>query len=1032
MTMSFFGKWTLTQGANVVQIDPTSFLLKVAAAPTNGSDKFNAYGTATAFILQASNGKYVVSSGNGYAATMDAGGAMNQYSLVDGGAGITRILDLGVNGTGATQYFWNVAGNALNGLAKTNSPPATTNFVQGVVTPGLAKILAQGFQSPPDLTWVNLSGTDFTQAQAMLVFTQSILTHADMSHTQFNQGTPFDTSSAQYVNFSNATLTGCSFSTVHLENSNFTNAELSGADVSNSFLNDATLTGVKLGQDSNLANANFTGAKMQGAVLTNSFNIGPTDFTGADLTGASFTGATVMGPMTINNANLTKAMLNNAWYWTITDGAKTYVIVQGYGKSWYQQSLGVAAGTNYNAPSQFYIPRALKDALQPGPVSSSVVEAFAVNGIVLSGAAVVAAKQNVTIIPNAIKLNSNTNLTGANLQCIDFRGYDLSNMLLSHADFSGSKLDNTKLNGADMSYGDFTGVTFTGTVPMFGAILANANLTNADLTSAQMGSIAEKFTLLSTSSDYQKLLDGLNAGNPAGVTKVTQVFAAQGITLTNPTIVPSQFAPGRVWEILSGQQTYVVRLDAGAGGALTVSQPSTAAILTNAYMKGTTLTSANLYQVRASGIQLYGGAKLDGNAIVEGAQFNNGNLANINLKQAKLYGANFDYCVLNNADFSGAYLTVNSAGGQASFNTANLQGAVFSDAQLANAIFTDAAVSVAQPSSAQPAGVWLFDIPPQNAGIVISELTTASNPQFNFSMDKQAAGKLLPGTVDPMIVKQFTNKGIALSPNAVVSLMGEGPYWQIADGPTTYVIFEGCDTTNYTPALGVATSTNPLADAEFYIPYSLESDLQPGTVTPSVINFFKIAGGITLSPSAKVSVLQQYTDWQIVDTSANFSLWLGLSKSCVLQVTVTPSTPSLHQTFTNFSTPLSRRATVTLNTTTKIWAINNDSDNPFNPIVNYIKFNIIKNAQNGLDAYGSQLRIKRLVGANQQEYQNISCDVTILPQKDLVDTTICPNSMAVKSNVTDQLPFDQWMRARVLPRAPLCVPSGDGTYYCPR
>jgi len=1028
----FHGKWSFSQSPNVVQIDAGTGQLKVAAAPGDGSGNLNAYGTSAAFVLQGSNGKYVVAAGNGYAATAAASSPCNQFTLESADGGAFRIVDLGTSGQGSPAY-WNVVNGIIQPLAKAPSPPATTSFAQTIVTPGLQSILNGGLPSQPDLTWVDVSGTDFTQAQGLLDFTQATLTHADFSGTQFQGGTGFDTSSGQFVSFANAQLAGCSFGTGHWENSNFTSANLNGGDVSGAWFNDATLDGLKLGQQSNLAGTHFNGASLKGANLTNAGNIDATDFTGADLTGAVFTGSSVTGPLILKGANLTNATLNNGLYWQITDGANSYVIVQGFGQAWYGVSLGVAPGTNYNAKSQFFIPQSFRTVLQTGPVPDSVKAAFKQYGnVTLSATASQAVKTYVTIYPKMIQLDQHTNFTGANLQSIDFTGYDLSNMILAHSDFTGAKLDNTNLTGTDMSYGNFSGVTFTGGIALFGATLSNANFSNADLTSAQMGAIGELFVVPGSSqAEYTKFLNALTNNVPADV---KAVFGDYHVTLTNPVIIPSVFAPGRDWSIRDGQQAYTVRLVTSGSGAnsLQVSQPTTAAVLTNAFMLGATLTSANLYQVRASGIQLYGGARLDGNAILEGAQFNNGNLAGINLKQAALYGCNFDYCILNNANFTGALLTPSASGGQASFNSANLQGAVFSDSQLANAIFTDAAVSVLFPASNQAAGVWQFGVESQIASPLITELQTASNPQYNFTLDPQAANVLKPGVVPSVIIKNFQPHGIPLSPTAVVSVMGEGAYWQIADSGTQYTIFETCDQANYVPSLGVAVGTSPLVTPQFFIPYSLESSLRPGPVAPSIVSAFQNYGGVTLGTAAAVSVLQQATDWQIADISGNYSLWLGLTMSCALKVTVAPSTPGLQQVFTNASTPLSRRATISFNKSGSYWAINNDSDNPFNPIVNYIAFNVVQTASGGLDVYGSKLRIRRLTGGNQQEYQNIACQATVLSPSDLVDSTTCPNSMTVKSNTTDKLPVNEWMRSRVLPRPPLCVPSADGTYYCPR
>ena len=288
--MMFLGKWTLTQGGHVVQIDLSSGVLSVGAPPSDQSEKFNAYSTTNAFVLQAANGWYVVATNGGYAATKSATDPLNQFRLENDRPG-ARILDLGVNGRGPAQDYWNNISGRLSWLAKASSPPATTLFTQTIVTPGLATILEQGFATPqPDLTWVDVSGTDFSKAQANLDFTQTTLLHADLSNTTFQPGTAFDGSRAAHAKFCGAILVDCSIGGgADCTHTDFSDAQLVRIEADSADFSHATLTRTNFNQAINLAHAKFIKAKAQGADFRNTGNILDTNFAGADLTNAKLT-----------------------------------------------------------------------------------------------------------------------------------------------------------------------------------------------------------------------------------------------------------------------------------------------------------------------------------------------------------------------------------------------------------------------------------------------------------------------------------------------------------------------------------------------------------------------------------------------------------------------------------------------------------------------------------------------------------------------------------------------------------------------
>lgn len=974
MSLPFLGKWTFAQGNAFVQIDPASGALKVAAQPADGSEKFNAYGTTSAFVLQANNGQYVVASGSSYVASAARTATLNQFALDSGDAGAFRIKDLGANGQGS-QFYWNNANGAL-GQVPVSSPPATTNFAQTIITPDLNTIFQNGFSSPqPDLSWAYLSGVDFNQATAQLDFSQSNLSHADFSQAKFPDQTGFEGCTGQYANFANTALTGAIIGSAHMEHSDFTKAIADGADFSGSFFNDATMTGIKLRQSDNLAGTHFNGAHLEGADFTGSGNILNTDFTGAFLMGALFTGSSVTGPMILNGADLTGAYLNN-----------------------------------------------------PGMV---------------------------TIYPKMIQLDAKTNFTQAHLQNLDFTGYDLSNVVFTHADLTGCKLDRTTLQNTEFGYAVLDGVTFTGGISMQGANFSNASLMGVDLTGAQMGAIGLMFRVSSPTPDYTNLLAGLqNADGDA----VAKVFNRNGHPLQGKVAVtvPS-FAPaGTRWQVevtLPAPATYTViseKMDSSQ--TLGVYQPTTPAVLTNAFMVNANLTGANLYAVRASGAQLYAtaGKKVNLNrAKLDGLQINNGNLGSIDLSQADLPGVNFDYSILTGAKFTGAQIHVDAAGGQTSFNGANLQGADFTSATITNAVFTNAAVSV--PSPADPsafAGVWLFGLSAQDATLVVPELNAASpdpnapptDPQHQFTIPIELLQLLsTPGPVPKGIAAAFADANITLSASALLTILTESIYWQVSDGSANYVIFEACDSSNYEPSLGVASGAKYTPNAKFFLPLSLESLLANGPVNSTLAAAFNKEaakkGLPPLSNAAKILIAQHPTSWQVVDSPTIYSLWLDLQSTlsgCSIIITARPALWNTINAFGDVSIALSQRATVTRLDKNAGWVLSNDAENPFNPVKNYIEFQIFPNSSKGIDVYGSLMRIIRMKSPTEEQFFNIPCSTTVLTQQQMSTNTICPNSDAVSTNQSNKIPFNQWMRARFLPSPPFCVPDPQGNFNCPQ
>lgn len=957
----FIGKWSFVQGTNNVFIN-TSGVLGLGATPGAGDTHFNAYGSAAGFSLQGPNGLFVAPSNGGYAAIRAATDPLTLFTLENDNAGNVRVVDLGINGAGATQYYWNVSGTTLTALPKTGSPPATTLFQQTIVTPGIETILAEGFSSPqPDLVWVNIAGTDFRTATGIIDFTQSNLAHADLSNTIFDPGTAFDGSSGPYANFTRARLADCSIGSSSFPNSIFTSADMRAIQLDGSDFSNAVMTSANMRSAGNLAHAKFIGATLRFVDFTDTGNILDTDFTNADLTGALFTGASVTGTMTISGANLTDAALNNP-------------------------------------------------------------------------------KDSVTIFPGFIVLDGKTNFTGAYIQYLDFTGYTLNDMIFTGADATGCKFTRASMIGIDMAFATLDYADFTGTVLLHGANLSNASLKGADLTNAQLGALSARFAVASGSPNYTKLLNGLKDDNTVAV---QQVFADNGYTLAGTiTITPSSYSQTS-WTVQATApqpQSYTIQQQSiGGTPTLVVYTVTTPAVLSNAFMVSVKLTAANMIGVNASGASIYGIAGVNPDmksALLQDAQFSNANLSNADFSSANMGGVSFDYAILTNSIFQNAQLITSSSGTRASFIGTNLQSTKFDGATIANVAFTNAAVCVANPANpAVSAGVWLFDVPQEAQALILPELEAAATGQFTLA--NQALDYLqTPGVVSPVLINAFKAKNVTLTDDAILSVMGSGLYWQLADGATKYVIFQSYQSSTYAPALGVNTGTAYTTTAKFYLPLSIEKSLKNGTVDPVVVAAFKAAGH-PISRTSQITVAQHPTDWQIINgapTYAVYSLWLAVMSNAGLTITVRPAIPNLIAAFNASSIALTQRATITALSTKNGWSVSNGAEDPYNPVKNYITFNMIQStAPASFSAYGAVMRIARLKAPGELAYFNITAGLTNLTQEQLsAPGNVCPNGDFAKTNLTNGLPFAQWLRASAAPRPPQCIPDPGGFFACPR
>lgn len=982
--MKFLGKHRFTQGQDVLQVNASGDLV-FGPPPSDGSDRFNSYARDSGFVLQAAaNGQFVVSSGNGYQASQDAGDKGNTFVREGPSAAPSRIKDIGP-GDRSTPLYWDHSGSSL-------APTSTgTEFALGEITPGIDDILVNGLGSSPpdlgpDLTWVDLSGTDFTTAQSLLDFTSASLSHANFAKAKFAENTGFNGATAEYADFSHATLASCILGNINFSYASFDHANMQGVQAEHSSFDYASLKYVDWSNGSGFGSTNtdcasFKYADLRGTSFKDAFNVGNNDFSNANCSGVVFTGASITNQVIFNDANLTDAALNN---------------------------------------------------LGPGP--------------------------QTTIYPGYIKLNAKTNFTGATLTYLDLSEYDLNGVIFTHADLSNTKLHAAKLQNAELGYAVLDGCDLTGTVPLHGANLSNASLKGVDLTGAQLGALAVDFQVPSSSTPtYADFLKALEDNDTVGVARV---FKQYDYPLSGTVTITQSRFNRNTWTVsdTTSATEYDVEVQKiGGGDTLMVSSPTTPAVLTNALLVNAKLNNANLIGVNASGAAIYAISKGQNGmnlALMREMQLNNANLSNQNFSNAAIAGVSFDYAILTNSNFSLCRLTTAPSGARTSFNGANLTGANFDGASLDNIVFTNAAFGIPNELDSNPkavsAGAWLFAMAQAQADTVTAELNAAmlkpgASPPGQFDLPVGALNGLkTAGPVPQRITEVFNQNHIALTGNAVLTIMDLTAYWQLTDRSTHYVIFQTYEPGSgpldaASPALGVASGSDYSTQASFYLPLSLQADLNNGRVELAVVNAFKQAGH-SISNEATIATAQQPSEWQIINAAPDYqlySLWLNITYQGTA-ITIRPAISSVISAFGNASIAISRRATVApLNDSADSnkclgWVLDNDSANPFNPVKNYIRFNLLPTPAGGIDVYGSFIRIERETGPDQLQYYNIPAALTALTQTQMKSPgDVAPNGEFATTNSTNQLPFSEWLRPRIPPRPPFCVPDPAGMSVCP-
>jgi uncharacterized protein YjbI with pentapeptide repeats len=446
--------------------------------------------------------------------------------------------------------------------------------------------------------------------------------------------------------------------------------------------------------------------------------------------------------------------------------------------------------------------------------------------------------------------------------------------------------------------------------------------------------------------------------------------------------------------------------------------------LGDAYMPNADLSSVNLYGATASGIHLYGaGTKLDG-AILEAVDFSGANLGTASFTQASLYDAIFDDAILTGASFEGAHLEPGQAGRGVSLQRANLQGTDFSGATLYGANLQDAAVCLPDSSAPQGTdGVWLYEVLSTDTlyQTYLTELNAAANL---FTLDPQPwESHLQPGAVDSGFRAAFAeaSQGIMLSADAQVSVTLDVLTYEVVDQGVSYPLLQGYDESG-TAAWVVVPSDAP--GNTFTVPLADGQHLEPGPVPSQLQSDFQTQG-VALSSCAQVQTFQRPVIWQIVDTTASYTLWDGYDTNAVWQLFARPAIPNLTTLFQVFGVSLLR----TTLTGSGPWIVDNDSESAYNFTTGYIVFTArLDPKTNALDIYGSRVRIEQLSDGDQLQYHDIVAATTQISVANFDDSTIYPNGN--KETIFAGQMEPAWFRAKTPPTPPTCVYT-SGDYYCP-
>lgn len=221
-------------------------------------------------------------------------------------------------------------------------------------------------------------------------------------------------------------------------------------------------------------------------------------------------------------------------------------------------------------------------------------------------------------------------------------------------------------------------------------------------------------------------------------------------------------------------------------------------------------------------------------------------------------------------------------------------------------------------------------------------------------------------------------------------------------------------------------SLNPKGDAATLQKYvtALETNQLNTLKVPFILHH------INLSSNAQIQTIEVGSVWQIVDGQNSYTLWTDSDENGNTELYAAPSLTNTRAAFQHGNITLRWQAGTVADTAGQQWLLDNDSENPKNFSLGYVRFVIVL-VGGVLDVYGTALRVERLGDNNQLQIDTETCNVTKLALVNLNGETVCPNGAKLSTNQnTGGVQWDpKWLRATTPPRPPTCVPTDFN--WCP-
>ena len=648
---------------------------------------------------------------------------------------------------------------------------------------------------------------------------------------------------------------------------------------------------------------------------------------------------------------------------------------------------------------------------------------------------------------------SHCNLTNVKLTNCVLKNALLNNCTMPRLDLSGSKLA-----GANLNQTDLTGVVANPIPELYTKPLQPPSATNLrttfvgsklnqsliasewsmlDLTSATIQGLASPLSTAAKPLQVKySILTGLNNNNLSGLSLQSAVFdyavldsvnlndsdltkasfkqaSMHGTILSNATLKNANMSGaqlGTLNRIFTLATSFQKDLDAGPNvGAALRDQFTQHGITLSATASLNTLAAGRTWQLNDAGNKIIYTVRMETQfdstqvlAVYKPAT--SASLVNAYMPDAILTGANLFGITANNIQFYGSNAKIDGSAilEEAKLNSSNLSTVNFTQAQLMGANLSNCHLFNARFNKA--------NLTPSAAG-GSADLSNSNLQGVDFT-DAQLYGANL------------TNAAVAINVPTKANPKQGGVYlFSLPYNGDTNTLQQ------YITELNEAArvfSLNPDGDDATLQKYL--TALKGNDLTPLKVPFLKQR--FTLSSDAKIETVEVGAVWQILDTTATYTLWTDVDENEKTELYAAPSLTKMRAAFKRSNMTLRWQASASIDNAGQQWLLDNDSENPQNFSTGYVRF-VLKLNGNLLDLYGTALRIVRLGDQSHEEFDTETCQVTLLSQANMNADTVCPNgaTLSVNQSRSGETWNDKWMHASAPPQPPACVPTDF--QWCP-